>query len=173
MAITSRPRTRYPFNGTSTTSRMKCERWSKASGLSLHTSCPRSGAKNRQRRGDAAAARSWWSLGRVLINRDCSAIARCRKRRVRIAPEAQAIFFRRRHQPRRPPLAKMRPGRPAPTMGPGTLCGGTGVRAASAACKRGPGGFGDGASNKPLAHCRAGPSPRRSTAISLGQSKIV
>src|SRR5262245_15083032 len=120
MAITSRPRTRYPFNGTSTTSRTKCERWSKASGLSLHTSCPRSGAKNRQRRGDAAAARSWWSLGRVLINRDCSAIARCRKRRVRIAPEAQAIFFRRRHQPRRPPLAKMRPGRPAPAMGPGT-----------------------------------------------------
>ena len=34
--------------------------------------------------------------------------------------EVQAIFFRRRHQPRRPPLAKMRPGRPAPTMGPGT-----------------------------------------------------
>jgi hypothetical protein len=26
------------------------------------------------------------SLGRVLINRDCSAIAGCRKRRVRIAP---------------------------------------------------------------------------------------
>jgi hypothetical protein len=24
-------------------------------------------------------------------------------------PEAQAIFFRRRHQPRRPPLAKVRP----------------------------------------------------------------
>jgi hypothetical protein len=49
--------------------------------------------------------------GRVLINRDCSAIAGCRKRRVRIAPEAQAIFFRRRHQPRRPPLAKIRPER--------------------------------------------------------------
>ena len=31
-----------------------------------------------------------------------SAIAGCRKRRVRIAPEAQAIFLRRRHQPRRP-----------------------------------------------------------------------
>ena len=27
---------------------------------------------------------------------------------------------RRRHQARRPPLAKMRPGTPAPTMGPGT-----------------------------------------------------
>src|SRR6516164_1019037 len=34
--------------------------------------------------------------------------------------DAQAIFRRRRHQPRRPPLAKIRPGRPAPTMGPGT-----------------------------------------------------
>jgi hypothetical protein len=32
----------------------------------------------------------------------------------------QAIFFRRRHQPRRPPPAKIRPGRPAPAMGPGT-----------------------------------------------------
>jgi hypothetical protein len=32
----------------------------------------------------------------------------------------QAILCRRRHQPRRPPLAKMRPGRPAPAMGPGT-----------------------------------------------------
>jgi hypothetical protein len=30
-------------------------------------------------------------LGRVLINRDCSAIAGRRKRRVRIAPDAQAI----------------------------------------------------------------------------------
>jgi hypothetical protein len=28
------------------------------------------------------------------------------KRRVRVAPEAQAIFFRLRHQPRRPPLAR-------------------------------------------------------------------
>jgi hypothetical protein len=31
----------------------------------------------------------------------------------------QALFFRRRHQPRRPPLAKIRPGSPAPAMGPG------------------------------------------------------
>jgi hypothetical protein len=30
---------------------------------------------------------------------------------------AQAVFCRRRHQPRRPPPAKIRPGRPAPTMG--------------------------------------------------------
>src|SRR5262245_11471636 len=34
--------------------------------------------------------------------------------------DVQAIFFRRRHQARRPPLAKIRPGRPAPAMGPGT-----------------------------------------------------
>src|SRR5262249_31415848 len=32
----------------------------------------------------------------------------------------QATFFRRRHQPRRPALAKIRPGRPAPAMGAGT-----------------------------------------------------
>src|SRR5262249_21599234 len=46
--------------------------------------------------------------GRVLINRDCSAIADCRKRRVRVAPDVQAIFCRRRHQPRSPPLASCR-----------------------------------------------------------------
>jgi len=34
--------------------------------------------------------------------------------------DIQAIFCRRRHQPRRPPLAKIRPGSPAPAMGPGT-----------------------------------------------------
>ena len=66
-------------------------------------------------------------LGRVLINRDCSAIAGCRKRRERIALEAQAIFFRRRHQPRRPPPAKIRPGSPAPAMGPGTPAMGPGT----------------------------------------------
>ena len=33
------------------------------------------------------------------------------------------LFCRRRHQPRRPPLAKIRPGRPAPAMGPGTALG--------------------------------------------------
>jgi hypothetical protein len=43
------------------------------------------------------------------------------QRRVRVARKnAQAIFCRRRHQARRPPLAKIRPGSPAPTMGPGT-----------------------------------------------------
>jgi hypothetical protein len=41
------------------------------------------------------------------------------------SPEAQAIFFRRRHQARRPPLAKIRPGSPAPTMGPGTAAAST------------------------------------------------
>jgi hypothetical protein len=45
------------------------------------------------------------------------AIAGCRKRRVQIALAAQPIFCRRRHQPRRPPLAKIRPGKPAPAMG--------------------------------------------------------
>jgi hypothetical protein len=29
---------------------------------------------------------------------------------VQIASDIQAIFFRRRHRPRRPPLAKIRPG---------------------------------------------------------------
>src|SRR5262245_32335568 len=52
------------------------------------------------------------------INRDCSAIAGGRKRRG--AQDVQAIFCRRRHQARRPPHAKIRPGSPAPTMGPGT-----------------------------------------------------
>jgi hypothetical protein len=35
--------------------------------------------------------------------------------------DAQAIFRRRRHQPRRPQPAKIRPGSPAPAMGAGTL----------------------------------------------------
>src|SRR5437660_9319608 len=35
------------------------------------------------------------------------------------ACKPQAVFFRRRHQLSRPPLAKIRPGRPAPVMGPG------------------------------------------------------
>ena len=58
------------------------------------------------------------------------AIAGCRERRVWVAPpDAQALFCRRRrHQPRRPPLAKIRPGRPAPAMGPGTPTDVTGVK---------------------------------------------
>jgi hypothetical protein len=43
----------------------------------------------------------------------------CRKRSVRITREAQAVFCRRRHQPRRPPHANSRPETPAPAMGPG------------------------------------------------------
>jgi hypothetical protein len=39
---------------------------------------------------------------------------------LRTGKGVQAIFCRRRHQPRRPPLAKIRPGRPAPAMGAGT-----------------------------------------------------
>jgi hypothetical protein len=35
---------------------------------------------------------------------------------------AAVLGFLRRHQPRRPPLASSTPGRPAPTMGPGTSC---------------------------------------------------
>jgi len=34
--------------------------------------------------------------------------------------DVQAIFFRRRHQARRPPNASAMPGAPAPTIGPGT-----------------------------------------------------
>src|SRR5262245_30911970 len=36
----------------------------------------------------------------------------------------QAVLCRRRHQPRRPPLAKTKPGTPAPATGPGTPTGG-------------------------------------------------
>jgi hypothetical protein len=39
--------------------------------------------------------------------------------------DAQAIFCRRRHQARRPPPARIRPGSPAPAIGPGTLLGAT------------------------------------------------
>src|SRR5262249_52460855 len=37
----------------------------------------------------------------------------------KIAPDAQALFCRRRHQPRRPPHAKIRPGKPPPGDGGG------------------------------------------------------
>src|SRR5215510_4928100 len=36
------------------------------------------------------------------------------------AGEMFQAIFRRRHRPRRPPPAKIRPGSPAPAMGPGT-----------------------------------------------------
>src|SRR5262249_46154765 len=35
-------------------------------------------------------------------------------------PSSAKAVCRRRHQPRRPPLAKIRPGSPAPAMGPGS-----------------------------------------------------
>jgi hypothetical protein len=50
------------------------------------------------------------ALGRVLKNRDCSTIAGRRKRRVRGCAARKLIFRRRRHQPSRPPLARIRPG---------------------------------------------------------------
>jgi hypothetical protein len=46
-----------------------------------------------------------------------------RSGRASVVPEAQAVFSRRRHQPSRPPLAKIRPGSPAPAMGLGTGAG--------------------------------------------------
>jgi len=72
----------------------------------------------RKERGVAASRRT--GGGRVSALK-FPAIAGCRERRVWVAPpDAQALFCRRRHQPRRPPTAKIRPGRPAPAMGPGT-----------------------------------------------------
>jgi len=41
--------------------------------------------------------------------------------------DVQAVFCRRRHQPRRPPLAKIRPRSPAPAIGPGTGYGSCGI----------------------------------------------
>src|SRR5262244_2611096 len=64
---------------------------------------PSSNSSLDHRRSDAHAAENGFAtkssvnksakvvLGRVLINRDCSAIAGCRKRRVKVASEAQAI----------------------------------------------------------------------------------
>ncbi|SRR5947209_6960162 len=108
---------------------------------SAPTATARLGERNRQRGREPCRCHRWWSphcancdcllmvaayeshapgLGRVLINCDCSTVAECRRQCVRVGPHAQAIFFRRRHQPRRPQLAKIRPGRPAPAIGPGT-----------------------------------------------------
>src|SRR5262249_59607665 len=42
------------------------------------------------------------------------------ERRGGVALEVRASFRRRPHQRRRPPLAKIRPGGPAPATGPGT-----------------------------------------------------
>ena len=48
----------------------------------------------------------------------CSGIAG--RKLCAVPPDVQAIFWRRRHQPSKPPLAKVKPGSPAPAMGPGT-----------------------------------------------------
>jgi hypothetical protein len=64
------------------------------------------------------------SVGKIKFLRACTYKSRlfgnrwCRKRRVQITLEAQAV---RRHQLRRPQHAKIKPGRPAPAMGVGTL----------------------------------------------------
>jgi hypothetical protein len=44
-----------------------------------------------------------------------------------IPPTLLAIAERRRHQPRTPPVAKIRPDSPAPTIGAGTGLGSAGV----------------------------------------------
>src|SRR6516165_2263925 len=44
----------------------------------------------------------------------------CENRSAVAHPKLRRIFCRRRHQPSRPPPAKIRPGRPAPAIGPGT-----------------------------------------------------
>src|SRR6266446_3062360 len=90
---------------------------------------PSSNSSLDQRHSDARAAENGFAakssvnksakvvLGRVLINRDCSAITGCRKRRVQVPSKALSDFL---PPSRRPPLAKMRPGNPAPAIGPGT-----------------------------------------------------
>src|SRR5262249_59386883 len=51
----------------------------------------------------------------------------CCNRRTALAGEMVQAIFRRRHQPRTPPLAKIRPGSPAPATGPGVGTGGSAV----------------------------------------------
>ena len=63
----------------------------------------------------------------VLRATGCPTAPHCSGGSARITPDIQAIFCRRRHQPRRPPLAKIRPGRPTPTTGPGTALTVTGT----------------------------------------------
>src|SRR6478736_5002 len=59
-----------------------------------------------------------WTADGVKEPRDiCSGL--CLHRELSDQATASA-FRRRRHQPRRPPPAKIRPGRPAPATGPGT-----------------------------------------------------
>jgi hypothetical protein len=51
----------------------------------------------------------------------------------------RAVFCRRRrHQPRRPPLAKIKPSSPAPTMGPGTAAEGPVISTSSKKAAKSP-----------------------------------
>jgi hypothetical protein len=69
---------------------------------------------------------------RVMLNHDCkdsrdgSKCADAQKQKatadIACAP-GYLIKHRRRHQPRKPPLAKIKPGRPPPAMGAGTGSG--------------------------------------------------
>jgi uncharacterized Zn finger protein (UPF0148 family) len=68
----------------------------------------------------------YWNLRHRHMCRRCGKRVRQSKRE-EASRAAQAIFRRRRHQPSNPPLAKIRPGSPAPAMGPGTLEKGVGV----------------------------------------------
>src|ERR1700741_1191777 len=58
--------------------------------------------------------------GKPRPQRDASWL-QCTLRNQWAASSVEALFCRRRHQPRRPALAKIRPGRPAPAMGAGTV----------------------------------------------------
>src|SRR3984893_8953529 len=59
-------------------------------------------------------------VGALRLHRP-DAIALVRTQNWDVAPDlAQAVLCRRRHQPRRPAPAKIRRGKPAPAMGPGT-----------------------------------------------------
>jgi hypothetical protein len=62
----------------------------------------------------------FWSTEVVLRNRRQSLAT---ANNMYVVSDAQAIFCRRRHQPSRPAPAKIRPGRPAPTMGGGHTSG--------------------------------------------------
>jgi hypothetical protein len=62
--------------------------------------------------------RGWGQLQKKSAKR---AAKSCFARAQEVGEDIQAIFFRRRYQPRRAQPAKIRPGSPAPAMGPGTV----------------------------------------------------
>ena len=86
---------------------MAITKWSIVQKSAAFPPAPRRPGEKAERVIDRGRCRCWGRMRATLQQR----IAGCRKRRVRVAQEVQAIFFRRRHQPRRPPLAKIRPGR--------------------------------------------------------------